>query len=104
MPYVKTREYIQALNRDKFAGFNNWRLPTLEEAMSLMKPKKMNADLYIDPVFDTRQWCIWTVDRSPVGSREAWLVYFSSGSCNWFHIVSNNYVRAVRSEQSAKSD
>ena len=38
--YEKAEGYIKELNRKGFAGFHDWRLPTLEEAMSLMEPKK----------------------------------------------------------------
>ncbi|HEX4507835.1 MAG TPA: TIR domain-containing protein, partial [Alphaproteobacteria bacterium] len=31
--------YIAALNAQKYGGFTDWRLPTLEEAMSLVEPK-----------------------------------------------------------------
>jgi hypothetical protein len=33
----QTQDYIDSLNRVGFAGYRDWRLPTLEEAMSLME-------------------------------------------------------------------
>ncbi len=52
MTYKSAQEYIDDLNAKEFGGYGDWRLPTLEEAMSLMEPEKKNGDLYIDPVFD----------------------------------------------------
>lgn len=37
MFYEQAKEYVAKLNSDQFAGFSDWRLPTLEEATSLMK-------------------------------------------------------------------
>lgn len=60
--WENAKKYVKKLNEDKFAGFDNWRLPTLEEAMSLMEPTK-HGDLYIDPIFDSKQSWIWTCDQ-----------------------------------------
>jgi len=88
-------KYIQELNRQKFAGYSDWRLPTLEEAMSLMEASKKDGDLYIDPVFDKTQRWIWTADMKSAGV--AWVVYFSYGLCRYHHLLySLDYVRAVR--------
>jgi hypothetical protein len=78
MTYEKAKEYIDKLNRERFAGFDEWRLPTLEEAMSLMEPEQKNGDLYIDPKFDQTQRYIWTADRYE-GQSWAWVVYFDDG-------------------------
>ena len=98
MRHLDVRQYVQQLNRDKFAGYIDWRLPTLEEAMSLMESEKKNGDLYIDPVFDQTQRWIWTADKET--SFEEWSASFVFGSCGYNRVDSFNFVRAVRSGQS----
>lgn len=100
MHYSKATDYIKQLNSESFAGYNDWRLPTLEEAMSLMEPVKNRNDLYIDPVFDNKSWRIWTSDMSDASV--AWLVNFSGGVC-YAGLVDfgGSAVKAVRSRQSS---
>jgi hypothetical protein len=93
MKYDKAKEYIKQLNDNRFAGHDDWRLPTLEEAMSLMEPEKKNGDLYISEVFDKTQSWIWTADKE--GRSAAWVVYFDSGNCFTYHVDNSGYVRAV---------
>ncbi len=96
--YSDAENYIRELNAQRFAGYSDWRLPTLEEAMSLMEPKK-HGNLYIDPVFDRQQTWIWTADKESAG--RAWRVYFLGGYCAHGVIGYFLYVRAVRSGQSS---
>ncbi|MCI0512863.1 DUF1566 domain-containing protein [candidate division KSB1 bacterium] len=101
--FKDAEDYVANLNRQKFASFNDWRLPTLEEAMSLMEPKRLYGDLYIDPVFDITQRWIWTVDPTTSGSAAAWVVSFHGGYCNPDNLdLNDNYVRAVRSGLSSQ--
>ncbi|MBN2090117.1 DUF1566 domain-containing protein [candidate division KSB1 bacterium] len=90
--------YIDSLKKVGYAGFYDWRLPTLEEAMSLMEPKEMNEDLHIDPVFDKTQRWIWTADAF-TGAARWWVVDFYDGCCNEYDVL-NGYVRLVRSGHS----
>ncbi|MGH7601356.1 MAG: TIR domain-containing protein, partial [bacterium] len=64
MTYAEAQKYIDNLNKQRFAGYDDWRLPTLEEAMSLMQPEKNISGLHIDPEFDRTQSWIWTADTS----------------------------------------
>ncbi len=100
MDIKAAKKWIDDLNQRGYAGFKDWRLPTLEEAMSLMEREKMKGDLYIDPIFDKTQRYIWTADPV-VGSAAVWVVDFHPGYCfpNYLHY---NYVRAVRSGQSSQ--
>jgi hypothetical protein len=101
MSYEDAKKYIDQLNRDSFAGYSDWRLPTLEEAMSLMEPEKSSNALYIKPVFDKKQEWIWTSDKASASA--AWSVYFGSGYCNSRHVgLYDGDVRAVRFGQSSR--
>ena len=99
--YEDALSYIERLNREQFAGFSDWRLPTVEELTSLVKPEEKNSDLYIDPIFDTTQSYCWSADLMQIkgeDSREsAWVVSFYGGHVRWNFFNYNNYVRAVRS-------
>lgn len=95
MNVSEAAEWIKILNQNEYAGINTWRLPTLEEALSLLENTKMNKNLYIDPIFDNWQWCILTGDR--LTNNQNWLVAFS-GRIDWFDSnVRVNYVRPVSS-------
>ncbi len=76
LTFDKAEHYATQLNAERFAGFNDWRLPTVEEAMSLMEPKAYD-NFHIDPHFERGINFIWTADNS-VDDR-AWLVYFYDG-------------------------
>jgi hypothetical protein len=96
MVYKDAIKYIDRLNREAFAGFKDWRLPTLEEAMSLMESERNTDGLYIDAIFDETQRWIWTVDKHSASA--AWGVYFYYGDCTHGDIgVDDTRVRAVRS-------
>jgi hypothetical protein len=90
--YAEAEKYIRELNDERFAGYSDWRLPTLEEAMSLMEPKK-HGEMYIDPIFDNTQRYIWTADKFSAGA--AWYVIFLDGGC-YHSSLGSYFVRAVR--------
>lgn len=96
MNFKHAKDYVSKLNHDRFAGYNDWHLPTLEEAMSLMEPAHKHGDLHADSVFDPRQRMIWTSDFRK--NAMPWVVRFDAGYCDYVYNDGNvNYwVRAVR--------
>ncbi len=98
MNYNEANRYIEKLNNQKYAGFNDWRLPTLEEAMSLMERTKSDDDLWNDPVFNSTQRLIWTCDQVR-GESRAWIIFFDGGYCYFCILDHHSYVRAVCSMQ-----
>lgn len=97
-------DYIASLNSKRFGGYDDWRLPTLEEAMSLIKPKKQYVSQsmkspYIDPIFDENHQYIFTSDYWRGYNLQRWYVYFNIGNVGHSHFSEDSkyaYVRAVR--------
>jgi len=94
MTYEAANAYVAQLRREKYGGYSDWRLPTLEKAMSLMEPNEPDGDLYIDLLFDRKQRWIWTVDQHSAGV--AWVADFDSGNCGHDRVTINDFVRVVR--------
>ena len=96
MNYQDAKIYVSMLNKDRFAGYDGWRLPTLEEAISLVEPANKGGNSYANPLFDPRQTRVWTSDCRKDGT--AWVVWFDAGFCDYAYTDGNvkHYVRAVR--------
>lgn len=77
----KVRKYIEQLNKDNFGGFSDWRLPTMEEALSLSMPEMNDKGLYIHPCFSKDQPFIFVSDwREPGGF---WFMDYKQGTVFW---------------------
>jgi hypothetical protein len=97
MKWDETKRWLKKLNKSGYAGYQDWRLPTVDEAASLLESSEKNGDLCIDPVFSKNQRWIWTGDK--FGSKKnAWCVDFIDGRVLWGHYIHSSYfVRPVRS-------
>jgi len=103
MVWSEARQWVKDLNSRGYAGYSDWRLPTVEEAASLLESSKKAGDLYIDNVFDVTQSSIWTGDENDNASyiEGVWSIRFAGGygcgSVCWCYENAVNYVRPVRS-------
>ncbi len=95
--YGEVQDYIYDLNRQNFAGHNDWRLPTADELKSLITPNKMNGDMYINSIFDKKQSSCRISDYSVSKWEGVCFVTFSSGEVICNYLIRDLYVRAVRS-------
>jgi hypothetical protein len=93
--FHETQAFAGELNTNQYAGFNDWRIPTLEEARSIMQPMAVDG-WYLDPIFGRKTAAfVWTSDLE--SADYGWLVYYISGDCNRDSLQFSAYVRAVRS-------
>ena len=97
MSHFELSEYLADLNEQAFGGYDDWRIPTIEKAMSLVEPNKKHGHLHIDPVFDKGYSIIWTADQMRA-NQVAWVVGFDQGACGYFGTGMPYYARAVRSK------
>jgi len=107
MTHEEAVGYVSGLNSARFAGFENWRLPTSEEFITLLQDKGENHGLFISAVFDPHRFLLWTDDpvsdfpgKNFQDERRFYAgVDFKQGSEGLFEDNGHTYmsVRAVRS-------
>jgi len=104
--WYEANDYIEDLNEKQFAGFDDWRLCSFEEAKTLFafavsNRDKDGAEIHIDPLFeDGGGHNTWTYEEKPDYQQYAMQFSFITGNEKWEH-KDNEYchVRAVRDEQ-----
>jgi len=95
LDYFGGLEWIDDLNRQEYAGYSDWKLPTVEEVISLFETRKTDEKLRIDSRFSSVQHSIWTADV-PYPGRQ-WIAIFK-GPGLWEELKTNiAWVRPVRS-------
>jgi hypothetical protein len=90
--FAEAEEYITKLNQ-KNPQTIVWRLPTLEEALSLMESKQSESGLHISALFNKEQSHIWTSDGFP---EIKWSVHYISGFYGFNPIKQHPYRKYVR--------
>ncbi len=80
MSYRSMQNQVERLNREGLSGYNDWRIPSMAEALSLMEQNSLNGQ-FLHPCFSQEQPFIF-VDavRKPGGY---WFVDFKHGRAFW---------------------
>jgi hypothetical protein len=79
-------EYLQIVNLERFAGFEDWRFPFEEEAYSLFDLDQTNQDkygddIYLDPIFESGSAGVtWTEDTK---DSSALVIQYEDGMKVW---------------------
>ncbi len=87
--------YIHQLNEEAYGDIHHWRIPTIDELVTLLKPSARGAALCIETMFDHTQRWIWSIDRRSYVS--AYYVNIELGFVGWQDFSAPYYVRAVSS-------
>jgi hypothetical protein len=106
-----TDEALQRFNNVQYAGYTDWRLPTVDELKTLVycsKGKDKEGDcnngseaptINQQAFPNTREWAYWYRSPDANNSGFVWIVHFVSGYSN-FNLGHNSYaVRLVRGGQ-----
>ncbi len=93
LTFAGASDYLAALNQRRLADRTDWRLPTVDELSTLLRPVSHGEALCIDPVFDERQKRIWSCDRRSFVA--AWFVSIDLGFIGWEDRTGHFYVRGV---------
>ena len=94
--WQEAHSYISFLNRIHFGGLCSWRLPTLDELLSLLNESPEQTGTFSDP---QRKW-LWSCDLH--GKTERWFINLDMGYVASQDMDCPNYVKAVSSELGAE--
>ena len=100
--WFRAQEYIQSLNIDKFAGYSDWRMPTLEEAESLHDEnhsiKDMDRmDIFISSAFSPGGgFTCWTSNEMPHATAAIYYYRYGHANSNHKEDITKDSIRAVR--------
>ena len=90
--YKEAIRYCQNLS---LGGYDDWRLPNIDELMSISDKSRYNPA--VKKIFKhTKNSYYWSSSRYKGNSSRAWIVYFGDGYGHGGDISSYNYVRCVR--------
>ncbi len=67
----QAKEYISYLNRNEWQGRSNWRLPTTEELLTILRPPTVQRDFCFDTHFSNTLHWLWSSDFCSV--KQAWI-------------------------------
>ncbi len=103
--WYEAHDYCEDLNEKQFAGYDDWRMASFDDAKTLFSFTKSNrdkdgAEIHIDSVFDSGQGHnTWTYDEKPDYQQYALKFSYVTGTDVWEH-KDNEYshVRVVRDD------
>jgi hypothetical protein len=72
---------IEEVQAEGWAGFHDWRLPSMEEAMSLMNASLNFKGVYLNPCFSIDQPFVFVAARRKPGGY--WFVDYKQGRAFW---------------------
>ena len=97
--FEEVDDYVNKINDKKIGGYDDWRLPTVHEASSIVDKEKRNkdfkgSDIHLDSVFPPGAGnCTWT---SSTRGKEAQILFYANGCPYWYEKNDKTISHALR--------
>ena len=72
LDWLQASAYVARLNRERWYGCADWRLPTTDELLSILRPPGIDRDFCLDPAFSRDIHWLWSSDWC--SGKQAWMV------------------------------
>lgn len=92
LEWGEAREYLARLNEQRLGGRHGWRLPTVDELLSILAPVRRLGDYCRPASFGPQRW-LWSADQRSFGA--AWYVDAQLGFAGSQDTTCPFHVRAV---------
>ena len=100
MNWDEANEFIKELNKKRYCGYSDWRLPTVHELHSLIDYRQLDPALLLDNPFNNVQlFWYWTSTIYVHEIGRVWIIYMCNGHVSYSNKSHNSCVWPVRSGQ-----
>jgi hypothetical protein len=90
--YDEAVKYCENLN---FAGYDDWRLPTINELISITDKSKIDPSINLAFKNVKTDW-YWSSTKGADNLSIVWAVFFRSGFDGWNDVSRRGFVRCIR--------
>ena len=100
MNWNQANKFIKKLNKKRYGGYADWRLPTVNELHSLIDYTQYNPVLpHGHPFINVKPYRYWSATTYAYHTDYVWAVYMNYGYVHGFNKSGNFYAWPVRSGQ-----
>ena len=93
LSWDRSHAHVERLNRNAYGGRSDWRLPTVDELVTLFTGRTEPGDFCLGPVFDPRKARLWSSDSKAFTA--AWYADAELGFIWWQDRTCRFFARAV---------
>lgn len=95
LTWERSHSHVERLNRNSFGGSSSWRLPTVDELVTLFTGHNDPGEFCLETVFDPRKARLWSCDTKAFSA--AWYADAELGFVWWQDRTCRFFARAVSS-------